>query len=183
MGRLKKFSRDEALAKALPIFWRKGFAATSLKDLEGATGINKSGLYGEFKGKEELFLASLERYFENRPNRALLEREPYGWRNVEDFLAACAPKGPRGCFAVNTLRELGELGEAAASIIDAHRARLKSLFARNVAEANAALSPGGIAEICVSFHYGLRAEQNLRGENAPKVRRRAKAFVAALKAL
>ena len=54
MGRPKNFSRKGVLEKALPVFWRRGFADASLHELEVATGVNKSGLYSEFKDKEDL---------------------------------------------------------------------------------------------------------------------------------
>jgi AcrR family transcriptional regulator len=48
MGCPKNFSREEALEKAMPAFWKHGFAGTSLQDPGRATGVNKSGLYTEF---------------------------------------------------------------------------------------------------------------------------------------
>jgi TetR/AcrR family transcriptional regulator, copper-responsive repressor len=54
MGRPRKFSREGVLQKALPVFWKYGFARTTLPDLEQATGVNKSGLYAEFDSKEAL---------------------------------------------------------------------------------------------------------------------------------
>ena len=45
MGSSKNFSREEVLEKAMPLFWKHGFADTSLQELERATGVNKSGLY------------------------------------------------------------------------------------------------------------------------------------------
>ena len=42
MGRPKSFSREEVLEKAMPVFWKHGFADTSLQELERATGVNKS---------------------------------------------------------------------------------------------------------------------------------------------
>jgi hypothetical protein len=58
MGRPKNFNREGVLEKALPVFWRRGFADASLHQLEVATGVNKSGLYAEFKDKEDLFMQS-----------------------------------------------------------------------------------------------------------------------------
>jgi len=58
MGRPKNFSREEVLEKAMPVFWKHGFADTSLHELERATGVNKSGLYTEFRDKEDLFSSS-----------------------------------------------------------------------------------------------------------------------------
>jgi hypothetical protein len=47
MGRPKNFSREEVLEKAMPVFWKHGFADTSLQDLEQATGVNQvRAVYG-----------------------------------------------------------------------------------------------------------------------------------------
>jgi AcrR family transcriptional regulator len=66
MGRPKGFSREEVLEKAMPVFWKHGFADTSLQELERATGVNKSGLYTEFRDKEDLFVACLRHYLESQ---------------------------------------------------------------------------------------------------------------------
>ena len=52
MGRPKKFTGKGVLEKALPVFWRRGFADASLHELEQATGANKSGLYSEFEDED-----------------------------------------------------------------------------------------------------------------------------------
>ena len=65
MGRPKSFSREEVLEKAMPVFWKHGFADTSLQELERATGVNKSGLYTEFRNKEDVFVACLRHYLES----------------------------------------------------------------------------------------------------------------------
>ena len=85
MARPRNFSREGVLEKALPVFWKHGFADASLHELEKATGVNKSGLYAEFSGKEELFLESLRFYLDRMP-LGLLMVEPLGWDNIEQFL-------------------------------------------------------------------------------------------------
>jgi AcrR family transcriptional regulator len=77
MGRPKNFTRDAVLEKALPVFWRRGFADASLHELELATGVNKSGLYAEFKDKEDLFMQSLQYYLESLEKKGLLTTEPW----------------------------------------------------------------------------------------------------------
>jgi AcrR family transcriptional regulator len=72
MGRQKNFTREAVLEKALPVFWRVGFAEASLHELEQATGVNKSGLYAEFKDKEDLFVQSLRYYLESLEKQGLL---------------------------------------------------------------------------------------------------------------
>jgi hypothetical protein len=56
----------EVLEKAMPVSWKHGFADTSLQELERATVVNKSGLYTEFRDKEDLFVACLRHYLESR---------------------------------------------------------------------------------------------------------------------
>ena len=51
-----------ALAKALDLFRKDGFAATSLDDLSAATGMNRPSLYGAFGDKRELYIKSYARY-------------------------------------------------------------------------------------------------------------------------
>jgi AcrR family transcriptional regulator len=71
MGRPKSFNREDVLKKAMPVFWRRGFADASLHELELATGVNKSGLYSEFEDKEDLFVQSLQYYLESLENNGL----------------------------------------------------------------------------------------------------------------
>src|ERR1700745_1825953 len=76
MGRPKNFRREEVLKKAIPVFWKRGFSDTSVQDLERATGVNKSGLYSEFRDKEDLFVESLRYYLATQEKRGLLTEEP-----------------------------------------------------------------------------------------------------------
>ena len=126
MGRPKNFDRTGVLEKAMPLFWRRGFADTGLQDLEKATGVNKSGLYSEFKNKEDLFLESLKHYSSTRKGRELLSVEPLGWGNIEAFLKfrLLRKDGMLGCFAVNTMREADLLPKEAQEIIAESRASL-----------------------------------------------------------
>src|SRR3981081_3610444 len=86
MGRPKSFSREDVLEKAMPGFCTHGFSDTSLQDLERVTGVNKSGLYTEFRDKEDLFVACLRHYLESQEKRGLLTKKPLGWDNVEALL-------------------------------------------------------------------------------------------------
>jgi TetR/AcrR family transcriptional regulator, copper-responsive repressor len=105
MGRTKNFSREEVLEKALPVFWKYGFADTSLQELQKATGANKSGLYSEFADKGDLYLESLLHYLRKRQKEELLTAKPLGWKNLERFpkLGPCSLEGQKGCFSVNSM--------------------------------------------------------------------------------
>src|SRR6202790_4063177 len=123
MGRPKKFNRQGVLKKALPVFWRRGFAEASLHELEVATGAKKSGPSSEFKDKEDLFMQSLQYYLESLEKKGLLTAEPLGWNNIERFLkiGPCSIEGKKGCFAVSSMREFAILPSEAVGIITRSR--------------------------------------------------------------
>jgi len=174
MGRPKKFNRTDVLEKAMPLFWKQGYANTGLQDLEKATGVNKSGLYSEFKDKEDLFLASLRYYYETRCGRELLSAEPLGWDNIENFLKVvtqpCAG-GQKGCFGVSSMRELGQLSKKAHDILTESRANLKRQFTKNIAAAGPPVAPELLSELVSTFFSGLCIEQNLNPSNASVIRK------------
>src|ERR1700732_5243989 len=61
-GRPRAYQPEIALGKALDLFRKDGFAATSLDDLSAATGMNRPSLYGAFGDKRELYIKSYARY-------------------------------------------------------------------------------------------------------------------------
>jgi len=170
MGRPKNFSREEVLDKALPLFWKRGFADTGLQDLEKATGVNKSGLYAEFRNKDDLFLETLKHYNQTRKTREILSEEPPGWHNIERFLkirllAKESKDKPKGCFAVNSMREFELLPAEAQKIVTESRANLKRLLHRNIAAEKTTTSADTLTEILSTFFSGLCIEHNLNNNS------------------
>ncbi len=163
MGRPKNFSREGVLEKALPVFWRRGFADASLHELEMATGVNKSGLYSEFKDKEDLFIQSLWYYLESLEKKGLLTAEPLGWNNIERFLkmGPCSMEGQKGCFAVSSMREFAILPSEAVGIITRSRSKLKRLIAKNIEVEHPKMDADSLAELVLTFFTGLSMEHNL----------------------
>src|SRR5882762_5673554 len=75
-GRPRAYEPNVALGKALDLFRRHGFAATSLDDLSEATGMNRPSLYGAFGDKRELYIKSYQRYREDaRASMAAIFRD------------------------------------------------------------------------------------------------------------
>jgi AcrR family transcriptional regulator len=99
-----------ALARALDVFWKEGFAATSLDDLSAATGMNRPSLYAAFGDKRELYIKSYEGYRDRmRARMAEVFRTDLALRDLLERVYAVAldmylsgKDGPRGCFAVMT---------------------------------------------------------------------------------
>ena len=63
-GRPRQFDEEQALERALELFSKQGYAATSMADLVEHTGVSKQSLYNTFGDKRSLFLAALDRYCE-----------------------------------------------------------------------------------------------------------------------
>src|ERR1700730_11040053 len=168
MGRPKNFSREGVLEKALPIFWKYGFADTSLQKLEKATGVNKSGLYAEFADKGDLYLESLRHYSKKRQEEEFLTAKPLGWKNIERFLklGPCSLEGQKGCFSVNSMNQFAVLPSAAQEIVSKGRSFLKDLMARNVEAEKPRMTPTVLAAMLLTFFTGISMEQHLKGSKA-----------------
>src|SRR6195256_5579340 len=109
-GRPRAYQPEVALGKALDLFRKDGFAATSLDDLSAATGMNRPSLYGAFGDKRELYIKSYARYrADARAAMADIFRTelPIKKRLARIFAVALdiylsGDAGPRGCFTVMT---------------------------------------------------------------------------------
>jgi AcrR family transcriptional regulator len=183
MGRHKEFTREEVLKKAIPVFWERGYADTGVHELEKATGVNKSGLYSEFKSKEDLFLCSLQYYLENGSGRRVLSKEPLGWDNVEELLRCCllCPDGQKGCFAISSMREFAILPQRAHEIIARSQAEMKELLLKNIRAEKPRTDPVVLAELISTFFSGLCVEQNLDNRKRPSTDREIRALMKALR--
>ena len=165
----------------MPVFWKHGFANTSLQKLEKATGVNKSGLYTEFADKGDLYLESLRHYLRKRQEEELLTAKPLGWNNVERFLklGPCSLEGQKGCFSVNSMNQFAVLPPAAQEIVSKGRAFLKDLIARNVEAEKPTMKPTLLAEMILSFSTGISMEQHLNVAKAA-MNRKVNAFMKAV---
>ena len=109
-GRPRAYEPEVALGKALDLFRKDGFAATSLDDLSAATGMNRPSLYGAFGDKRDLYIKSYQRYrADARAGMIEIFRDELPIRTRLERIFAVAldiylsgDAGPRGCFTVMT---------------------------------------------------------------------------------
>ncbi|MGI9040287.1 MAG: TetR/AcrR family transcriptional regulator [Gemmatimonadales bacterium] len=137
MPRCRSFDPTLVLDRAMELFWLRGYGETSIGDLVRWTGVNRSGLYGTFGDKHDLFLKALTRYREHIIGPLLVELEAPGAASAElhHFFARVAawltgPEGRRGCLMCNTAVELGAEDEMSMRAVGAHFRRLREAIAR-----------------------------------------------------
>jgi AcrR family transcriptional regulator len=105
-GRPPTFNRDEALEKAMQIFWEHGYEGTSMAELMEAMDMNKPSIYAAFGNKEELFRKALQKYLYG-PSAFVKDAvlEPTARQVVKVLLTKAvelltAQNTPRGCMIV-----------------------------------------------------------------------------------
>ncbi len=115
MARPRIFNPDEALAKAMQVFWQQGYCATSLDDLETKLGLKRQSIYNAFGDKRSLFLKSLKLYREQsiafvQQQLKLLQSPKAALSHLVQVLAQGASVDGQscGCFMANTALELAD---------------------------------------------------------------------------
>src|SRR5215471_6017717 len=117
MAGVKQFDPEDILDRAMEVFWRRGYEATSMQDLVEATGLNRGSLYATFSDKKQLFLAVIAHYAKRVGNPLLAElADPDPRRAIERMFAAILqrtsdPTKPRGCLITNTALECPGSGD------------------------------------------------------------------------
>ncbi len=167
MPRTKEFRPEEALDAAMQLFWRKGYGATSMRDLLDGMGIGRGSFYDTFGDKHALFLAALDRFEAVRAswvNEALegsgLDGIEEVFRRTVDGLVGFEPR--RGCLLANTSVELAPQDPEVAGRISRYVRRTEEAFtgalvrAQGAGEIPAEGDPRAFARFLVSNLHGLR---------------------------
>lgn len=117
MGRVKEFDPEAVLERAMELFWRQGYEATSIADLTEHLGIARASLYATFGSKRALYLAALDRYRSagrGGPLALLSRPGPVlpSLRALLDIYAESPRNGqPPGCLVVNAAVECHDPGD------------------------------------------------------------------------
>jgi len=150
MARPKQFDRDQALRKAIRLFARQGFAATSTEDLMRIMGVGRQSMYDTFGDKRALFLRALEMYVTESVNSisAELEKPGSALSAVQNALVTFAERedlsSAEGCMGLNAVAEFGQRDREVTRItVDAARRlrqALKLAFKRAIDQGELALN-------------------------------------------
>ena len=127
IGRPRAFDVEQALDRALDVFWRKGYEGATLCDLTAAMGINPPSLYAAFGNKEGLFRKAIDRYWDlQAAARDEALSAPTAREVAERLLKGTAkflgdPCHPKGCFAVQGALACGADAECVRRELEARR--------------------------------------------------------------
>lgn len=169
-GRPRSFDREQALDRALKVFWRKGFEGTSLPDLTKAMRINRPSLYAAFGNKEALFLKAIERYEATNACHVLEALDERNVRTaVEKLLASNVemitdPRNPQGCFMVQGALACGDSADPVKCEMEKRRAGFEALlrkrFARAVSEGELPkdAKPADLARFVATLSNGIAVQ-------------------------
>ncbi len=115
MPRVKQFDQEEVLEKAINLFWKNGFHATSMQDLVDTLGINRASIYDTFGSKRAQFDLTIDRYKDQNAQKVheFLQRHVNVREGIhllfELSVEEVLDEGkPNGCFIVNTTSELSD---------------------------------------------------------------------------
>ncbi|MFG2333380.1 TetR/AcrR family transcriptional regulator [Streptomyces sp. NPDC048604] len=171
MARPRQFDEDRVIDAAMDTFWRKGYEATSTRDLCESTGLGPSSLYNTFGGKRQLYLRALDRYYETAPADQLellagpgtaVERMRALMTHAVDADVTTGSAAPPGCFAVNAAIETATLDPDVRHVVRRTFDRVEDALRTVVTAGQAAgeirtdRDPTTLARQVQSAYYGLR---------------------------
>ncbi len=167
MARSKDFDEAEVLNKALDLFQRQGYEATSVRDLTAELGISSSSLYATFGDKRALYLQTLAHYRAQEviqvkdtlaaEGPALVTLRRFFDNLIESRLSA----DEGGSFTLNAAVELGTRDKAVGAQLEAHLADLTAALATYLFTAQATgeiddrFAPDDLAHYLLGSLYSL----------------------------
>lgn len=186
MARPLEFDRCKAVNRALVLFWRKGYQATSLADLLAAMAISRSSFYAAFTDKRSLFIVCLDLF--SARTLDMLQRGGADTPPVDAlqrffegrFAAphgAGAVRGHWGCMLVNTVLEMAGVDDALAARASDHLGEVQCFFRARLEDAGAAPEQAAeLAAMLMLFLEGVRVSSRRRLPEAQHLQPIATAF-------
>ena len=126
------------------MFWKAGYAGTSLDDLSAATGMNRPSLYAAFGDKRDLYLKTLEHYRDEwrALARAALADDPplrvFLKRFYDKALDLYLEDGPRGCYSIGTAATVAAVDDQVRAVSRRQHAHRPTLPERQIEKAQRA---------------------------------------------
>lgn len=167
-GRPRNFDKQEALSRAMDVFWEKGYEGASMAELTAAMGINAPSLYAAFGSKENLFREALSLYVSTEGEELLkpVLEAPTAYSAIERLLMESArvytrKSRPSGCLVVLSALQGGSATDAVRGELSVKRMQnvgdLAKLLARGVqaGEIARAADLKAIARFYITVQQGM----------------------------
>jgi TetR/AcrR family transcriptional repressor of nem operon len=144
MPRPREFDEMVALDAAIDCFWKRGYEATSVRDLAETIGISAPSLYSAYGDKRTLFVRALERYLD-QSMRARIKRledslppKEAVRRFIEEIIERSVnDRERRGCFLINSALEVAPHDKEVGAAIAERLGELEAFFRRSITAAQA----------------------------------------------
>lgn len=175
MARTKDFDEDEVLAKAIKLFWQKGYNGTSMQDLVDGLGISRSSLYDTFGDKHQLYLKALATYRRAQVdvrNEILHAAVPakVAIRQLMDLTIdqIIRDKQHKGCFLVNSAVETAPHDKETNNIVCQNDEEVENAFYQVVkrGQANGEISTKQDARALARFLFNNIVGIQVTGKSA-----------------
>jgi TetR/AcrR family transcriptional repressor of nem operon len=171
---VKHFDTEQVLSAVEQLFWRQGVASTGIQDIVSVTGLSRSSLYSTFGGKDELYLAALRRYLDER-SRPMFDRLAADDRGLPAVAAffdrlirlRCSGEHARWGCLVSNAHTTGDPDPQVRKVLDQHHDALSAAFrsallaARGQGQLRAGVDVDATAEMLTLLAYGV----NLRSRS------------------
>jgi len=135
----KSFEESDVIEQAMEVFWKKGYAATSISDITNATGIKRGSLYNAFDGKHDLFVRGLLKYGDDRRTSKLrmLETVDDPREAVAMFFESLVKStlddpDKKGCLLFNTALEYSLHGDDVKQLVSEGIKEVATFFEKRI---------------------------------------------------
>jgi TetR/AcrR family transcriptional repressor of nem operon len=172
MARPPEFDRSKAVNRALALFWRKGYQATSLADLLAAMGIGRSSFYAAFSDKRTLFITCMDLFsarVTDMLERACREQPPidvlqqFFEGNLASGRGAPGARADWGCMLVNSVLEMAGVDEDLVAHASGHLMSLQRVFQECLEDAGATPAQSEeLAAMLMLLNEGIRVSSRRR---------------------
>ncbi|MBA3468061.1 MAG: TetR/AcrR family transcriptional regulator [Herpetosiphonaceae bacterium] len=178
MARPREFNRDAVLDKAMNLFWKQGYEATSVHELGEHLGLNPGSLYNTFKDKHSLFLEALERYIQTQGQQSCQILDSGSGKAVlRQFFMQLLEYSRndvdcKGCLMVNSTAELAAHDPEVRIKVAAGRTALQQAFqgaikrGQDSGEINRRHDAHLLAEFLLNSLYGLQISTKMKTDHA-----------------
>lgn len=179
MPRKPNYDRDELIERARDLFWKRGWAGTSLKDLEAALHMKPGSFYAAFGSKDALFALAMEKYASDGRERLKTLAQVHGpikaLQRFPEMVVENEAAPAKACMLSKTLLELHAHNHPLAKDANLHLLKMEAQFAelfqqaQTTGDVDSTHNPNVLARRYQSDLLGLRVSAEREGIDAKAI--------------